>query len=45
MNPKIIFAALGILCGILSFVIVIHAIPFLAGAVISVGVAVILPPQ
>lgn len=43
MTAKSIFAALGILLGILSFVFTGSAIPFLAGGVISVGVSVLIP--
>ncbi len=42
MTPKHIFAALGILLAILSFVIT-GGTALLAGAIISVGVAVIIP--
>jgi len=47
MNPKHVFAALGILLAILSFVPFFHggAVEFVAGGVISIGVAVILPPS
>jgi hypothetical protein len=43
MTAKTIFAALGVLLGILSFVFTGGAIPLIAGGVIAVGVAVIVP--
>lgn len=42
MTAKQIFAALGILLAILSFVFATHGIFLVAGGVISVGVAVLL---
>lgn len=44
MTAKQIFAALGILLAILSFVFVGVNIHLLAGGVISIGVAVLIPP-
>lgn len=42
MTAKQIFAALGILLAILSFVLTYHE-PLIAGGVIAVGVAVLIP--